>query len=625
MVYEAHEALHDFVSSAAPKRRTRRTADDNGDIDAFRMYDESMEFLRLDDVLPVDLTGRGIDLPSSRSEHVNTTQVESGLDTTLPNTENANHGHNNNNVTLLSLGGILSTTRDSSHSIPRHSFASPRQTSRMLMQTLQKDAGWRLLGSDVDTNGALVMPGAVKSVFVNGEVWSEKKEEMEEMEEVQIFPEGEFGGEEYEEFVDDAGVGFELNDAYDENDARDDKEETIQQEQEKEKQEVSKKEKVSDPCETLDPHQPSCNKSLPLKIGVTYRLPAGINEGDVPSKAVTGSRTRKVKSCNVKTQYVELDRWQKSPFVTDWIHKAANDDESPEKPFDSLDWLCDLKESLYGDEFAYLAKKYAKHFDAIARQKREELAVEGHDQAVPDEDDYDYNDYGGGFDYGGDDDHSYTHNDAMDHPETHPNRSNVDFAAIDDVFATSSPLHHENEHDHNPSYQTFEQLCQAHLVKFAKSAEIYAAETQLAKRVSTWQEGLAPILEEQEKRPEFDIHEIGKEILECVEDRLSTRKRNISGQKKLDDMSANGDKSNIVGFRQLSKDKEEYEVCRLFLSTLMLCNCGNLIVHDEKDVGSTESLQVELLNTKFEGVMKEFLAPSAIEEENMDPSRLNVS
>jgi condensin-2 complex subunit H2 len=71
---------------------------------------------------------------------------------------------------------------------------------------------------------------------------------------------------------------------------------------------------------------------------------------------------------------------------------------------------------------------------------------------------------------------------------------------------------------------------------------------------------------------------------------------------------------NIIGFRQLSKDKEEYEVCRLFLSTLMLCNCGNVLVHDGNDVGSTESLRIELLNAKFEEVMKEFLAPSVADE-----------
>ena len=150
-------------------------------------------------------------------------------------------------------------------------------------------------------------------------------------------------------------------------------------------------------------------------------------------------------------------------------------------------------------------------------------------------------------------------------------------------------------------------------------------ESQLTKRVGAWQEGLAPILEEQATRPEFDIHGLGRQILESIEDKLSTKKRTATNEKKLDATSSGLDKkSNIIGFRQLSKDKEEYEVCRLFLSTLMLCNCGNAIVHDVNDISSTESLQIELLNSKFEELMDEFLAPSVQEGNGLPGTELNM-
>ena len=39
-------------------------------------------------------------------------------------------------------------------------------------------------------------------------------------------------------------------------------------------------------------------------------------------------------------------------------------------------------------------------------------------------------------------------------------------------------------------------------------------------RVGAWQDGLAPHLEEQEERPEFDIHSCGRQILRTVERNL---------------------------------------------------------------------------------------------------------
>ena len=51
------------------------------------------------------------------------------------------------------------------------------------------------------------------------------------------------------------------------------------------------------------------------------------------------------------------------------------------------------------------------------------------------------------------------------------NRSNVDFATIDDVLA-SNDLNHNNNEDDNADYDrsrwSFEELCRVHLRKFAK-------------------------------------------------------------------------------------------------------------------------------------------------------------
>ena len=112
-----------------------------------------------------------------------------------------------------------------------------------------------------------------------------------------------------------------------------------------------------------------------------------------------------------------------------------------------------INEGIYGEEFAYVADQYAKHYEAIARRKRRreregEALLLDNDPVHGDADRQcnDYEDYGGGFDYGDDDD-SYGNYDGadLDRPENDDrgNRSNVDFAAIDDVFVSAGLNHNK--------------------------------------------------------------------------------------------------------------------------------------------------------------------------------------
>ena len=301
---------------------------------------------------------------------------------------------------------------------------------------------------------------------------------------------------------------------------------------------------------------------------------------------------------------------------------------------------------IFGDEFAHVTKAHSKHRDTIRKQRRlqQQEAQKKAEANIMDFDD-DYG--GGGFDFGGDDDNdSFGHHD-FGNPNNDENnnesihRSNVDFNfnAIDDVFASAVggfDENHNNDDDYfaNNGQQTFEELCRAHLRKFAKSAEVYAAETQLTRRVGAWQAGLAPLLEEQEKRPEFDIHRCGRQILEKVERNISVRKRTSTGNKKLESSSSSSSQNNVVGFSTIfAKDCEGYEVCRLFLSTLMLCNGGNVAMHnrggDDNNIESLDSLNIELLNSAFQAPMESFIAPSADnlhEKENLgSPLPMNDS
>lgn len=70
---------------------------------------------------------------------------------------------------------------------------------------------------------------------------------------------------------------------------------------------------------------------------------------------------------------------------------------------------------------------------------------------------------------------------------------------------------------------------------------------EMVKRVQIWHDNLRPILEEEEKRTAFDIHEYGTRILNSFESK---------GEKK--------------PFRELFQGLEQEEVARYFLSTLMM-------------------------------------------------------
>ncbi|KAL3807204.1 hypothetical protein ACHAXA_008916, partial [Cyclostephanos tholiformis] len=420
----------------------------------------------------------------------------------------------------------------------------------------------------------------------------------------------------------------------------------------------------------LMPGTPSNDKPRPIRIGITIRLPPGMDNDDRPSAAVTGSRTRadderRASSKrrggddddDVRRQSSEGSRRdpRRRPYLADLtfdevMMNGGGGEDGGRRPA----LLIKPGALLFGDEFAHIAKAHARNRYA-ARRRRRLLEREGEEGAtmidakdVLDVDD-DENDStgggGGGFDYGGyDDDFSVGPTD-VDDTNRSIHRSNVDFDVIGDVFtnaASSCDRFDDDDCDRRADYdydgytnndgrKTFEELCRAHLRKFAKSAEIYAAETQLTKRVGRWQMGLAPLLEVQEERPEFNIHQVGRQILERIERGISVRKRTSTGEKRLDSTSASGgSRNNIVRFSTIVRnDCEEYEVCRVFLSTLMLCNCGNIALQnggDGDDVELVDSFKIELLNSTFRPPMESLFTPldDTHPQENIKSSTLGM-
>ncbi|VDO39997.1 unnamed protein product [Haemonchus placei] len=87
---------------------------------------------------------------------------------------------------------------------------------------------------------------------------------------------------------------------------------------------------------------------------------------------------------------------------------------------------------------------------------------------------------------------------------------------------------------------------------------LFVLTSDLVARVQEWEETMMPILEEEETRKEFDIHEYGDELLSMFKE--------VGEVKTLDEL--------LVG-------RKKYEISRYFLACLMMANTYNVRVEHE--------------------------------------------
>jgi len=180
--------------------------------------------------------------------------------------------------------------------------------------------------------------------------------------------------------------------------------------------------------------------------------------------------------------------------------------------------------------------------------------------------------------------------------------------------------------------RSYAELCSQHIASFMKGVDRYAHESQLSKRVGEWQDRLQPVLDEQNSRREFDIHEYGHEILSAVcEEKVTVRRRNkaalkamaaVSGKSLLlnDAKAASAaavpqEDENRISFAAATQAKPTFEAARLFLAMLQLTNNGNVALHHppECTVCGPSDLRVEVLTTAMaQERFDNYLAPSLV-------------
>eukprot|EP00934_Nitzschia_sp_Nitz4_P000810 Nitzschia sp. Nitz4//scaffold48_size128905//64303//66480//NITZ4_003599-RA/size128905-augustus-gene-0.23-mRNA-1//-1//CDS//3329552979//810//frame0 len=554
-----YKALYEFFSktNTGQSKEARKSVD--AAIDEFYDFDPHEDFLLLDDVVPEDWTQQKINLKEEDS------QGQASLPASMtPNNRSLTR-------TRLSLGGASMTRGDVSQG--EFGLAAHQRT---LVRALT-NGSLRLVDGhcDVGECGALLIPGSLPNQPAS---CSSPNNHNTESERRNLF--GDETGDamnvdhtllESDDHSND-GPGFYMHNDDDNSVAPPtDVEVTVghfpaSQPAKRvtfdEQQHVEAKPR--DPWALLDPHSGEGFQQKPLRRGKTYRLPDGIK--NPPSECVTGART----SRHHQIQPLVSRQETRTGFAVGTLHALLGKRRDPPKvPLNGL---------LFGNEFAYIAKINSKRRAQFNHNKRNETRQGQVWQIADDFDDGIDDDYGGGAAW---DDDDVDDNDM----------GNAGYSSLDQAF--------QNAEIESNLGKTFEELCRAHIQSFAKGAEDFALKTQLTERVSRWQAKLAPILEEEERRSEFDIFKYSERVIDVAQDKIQTQKRNSDGFSK--------PTTPTVGFATVATGCTQSDVCRLFLASLSLANAGNLKIDEEAPI-----FQFDIVSGTLDRPMQSYVAPSML-------------
>ena len=178
----------------------------------------------------------------------------------------------------------------------------------------------------------------------------------------------------------------------------------------------------------------------------------------------------------------------------------------------------------------------------------------------------DMDDLGGGMDDNDDDDNGMFNNDDFgDEPnlgirfedDNDPNHLNMD------IELPNADYLNENDSDMFRIAQGYQEACLSYVLKTSMLWEKKAENADLAERVEEWSARIRPKLEEEDKRPVYDIQASGTDVLQRVH-RIETDIKSNDSVQHDDDV--------LVSMKSAFEAEEPFEVCRMFLATLQLAN-----------------------------------------------------
>jgi hypothetical protein len=111
--------------------------------------------------------------------------------------------------------------------------------------------------------------------------------------------------------------------------------------------------------------------------------------------------------------------------------------------------------------------------------------------------------------------------------------------------------------------------------ELSKLEDVQGEDGALHMRVSAWESRLLPLLEEQDKRRAFDLHQYGQELLARIPDGRPPHEE--QEQRKMPRRAGDREQQACtVRFAELMVGQERFEACRLFLAALQLANNRNI-------------------------------------------------
>ncbi|OWF43720.1 condensin-2 complex subunit H2-like [Mizuhopecten yessoensis] len=316
-----------------------------------------------------------------------------------------------------------------------------------------------------------------------------------------------------------------------------------------------------DHWDLLDQHEALAQTEKAFKKSKTFKIPECVQD-------VTKKRKRKTQMKKPKLQPL-------SDFITGAFSHKSKFPKNPRKVPVFIEF-----EQQYWIEY--------KRRQSILREQRKSLSREVLEEDQEDED-VNQNDEPDNIDMGVD-----KLDDGDDLDDDAPLVDDNLFNAIESAFSlqpvdTASPS--RSEHCGFPVgdiVTDYEELVRQHVEQYMASAQEYAQITELSQRVAEWEDKVIPKLEEEDSHEPFDINKYGTKVL-----------NNLS-------------KDTVVPFKCVATGKPPFEICRLFLSSLMLANTENVkIVQKGYLEEGIDMFEMRLLSTTrmFEQ-LEEYQAPS---------------
>ena len=419
LVYKALDELAIGSKESSSNKKKKKNID--ADIDDFLNFDPHQEFLLLDDILPTDDT--------ENCHKINLAEDEEPID--AARTYHSFGSTPRRTATRLSLGNA------SDRSVASVSAAAHRALAGSL------DTGsLRLVGGacDIREDGLLRMPGtnSTRGDPLPDDAVDTPQAVDDEFGGLVADTDKDFGGGDDD---DDDRAGFDLVGDYGEAPAQETEPATEEPKRRvtfaEDVMEPQRQTKRSDPWDLLDPHSVDSQKTRPLRIGKTIRLPPGILEP--PSECVTGARTRRTarralvvkQMAPITTQSLAAETFKAALGARKRGHDETEGDESSlhgetiERP------SVPIKGLVFGNEFAYIAKATAKRKTAELRERRREQQAQSSkevDTMMEEED------YVGGSALAGDEDDDDFADGFGDESDGGPLFGNSGMVSVDDAY-----------------------------------------------------------------------------------------------------------------------------------------------------------------------------------------------